>query len=65
MIILVTHAGGIAFLHDEAFDKTSDSLTRLMMDRKRMYEDEEHALRVMMTEQVSSSIQTKHMGLLV
>ena len=65
MIILVTHSGGIAFLQDEAFDKTSDSLTRLMMARKRMYEDEEHTLRVMMTEQVSSSIQTKQMGLLV
>ena len=58
------HTGGIAFLQDEVFDKTSDTLTRLMMARKRMYEDEEHALRVMMTEQVSSSIKSKHMGLL-
>ena len=64
-MILVIHPGGIAFLQDEVFDKTSDSLARLMMARKRVHEDEEHALRVMMTEQVLSSIQTKHMGLLI
>ena len=61
----ILHAGGILFLQDEVFDKTNDSLTRLLMARKRMYEDEEHALRVMMTEQVSSSFTSRQMGLLV
>ena len=52
-------------LQDQFFAKRTDSLDKLLMARKGMYEDEEHALRVMMTEQVSSGMKSKHLSLLV
>ena len=56
IMVIVYFSGEVSLPHDELFEKRSHALGELITSRKRLYEAEEHAIRVMMTEQASSEL---------